>query len=314
MTAIALLGPQRLRPTVVDTVAELAPSGTVAAVTAGWQEREREVEELATHLDREVVNLELYGRAESVAAADPELFGALRIRQDRLQRLQQLYRLRLDHALAGVWELEGLEGADPLLEDQRGAALEALRRLDRAHLERIRHLHGEFEVRWRPGERSVVAEHRAELSEILGGSSLLTIAGGHVAVLLNRLRLFGILGLAPQLPVVAWSGGAMVLGETVVLFHDSPPQGAGNAEVFEAGLGCYPELLALPHASRRLRLDDRRRVGILARRFGPARCVALDEGDEVTWSGGEWRSERGVRRLGEDGGVRRGTFSGEKRA
>ncbi len=45
----------------------------------------------------------------------------------------------------------------------------------------------------------------------------------------------------------------MVVCETVVLFHDSPPQGAGNAEVLDAGLGLARGVIALPHARRRLR-------------------------------------------------------------
>jgi len=34
----------------------------------------------------------------------------------------------------------------------------------------------------------------------------------------------------------------------------------------------------LPHARRRLPVDDPVRLGALARRFAPARCVVLDDG------------------------------------
>lgn len=59
----------------------------------------------------------------------------------------------------------------------------------------------------------------------------------------------------------------MVLCDRVVLFHDSPPQGRGNAEIFEAGLGLYNNMIPLPHASRRLMLDNTIRVATLAKRF-----------------------------------------------
>src|SRR5437764_598914 len=71
-------------------------------------------------------------------------------------------------------------------------------------------------------------------------TSALAIAGGHVAVLLNRLRLFGILALAEGRTIIAWSAGAMAVSDRIVLFHDSPPQGPGNPEVLGAGLGLFP--------------------------------------------------------------------------
>ena len=61
-------------------------------ITAGWQEREREDEELQKHLDRPLTNLCLHSRAEQVFSSDPDLFAAHRARQDRLQAIQQLYR------------------------------------------------------------------------------------------------------------------------------------------------------------------------------------------------------------------------------
>lgn len=115
------------------------------------------------------------------------------------------------------------------------------------------------------------------------------IAGGHVAVLLNRLRLFGVIELAEDKPIVAWSAGAMALGARVVLFHDSPPWGAGNAEVLEVGLGCYRGLLPLPDARHWLRLEDPARVALFARRFAPDLCAALDDGAAVRGEPGRWR-------------------------
>ena len=73
-------------------------------------------------------------------------------------------------------------------------------------------------------------------------------------VLLHRMRLFDVMGLLNDQPIFAWSAGAMAMGDRVVLFHDSPPHGVGNAELFEEGLGAYHGVLPLPHAKKRLHL------------------------------------------------------------
>jgi hypothetical protein len=46
-TAIALLGPQQVKPTVGQVLRDLCVRGPVALVTAGWQEREGEDEAIA---------------------------------------------------------------------------------------------------------------------------------------------------------------------------------------------------------------------------------------------------------------------------
>jgi hypothetical protein len=122
-----------------------------------------------------------------------------------------------------------------------------------------------------------------------------------VVSLLNRMRLFQLdallTSLPRRLPVFAWSAGAMAITERVVLFHDSPPQGAGNAEVLGPGLGLVPGIVVLPHARRRLRLDDPERVSLFARRFKPDLCVPLDEGDRVVWDDRSWTAGPTTRRL-----------------
>jgi hypothetical protein len=303
---VTLLGPQRQRQTLVDAVRGLGGvTGSVGVVTAGWQEREEEVDELREHLGGDVVNLMLYHRAERVFHDDADLARAHRLRQDRLKRMQEIYRLRLGHALEAARELLIRRGEPELMNPEREAALAAIRELDRVHLERVRAVNAELEAVLRPAERPAVKRHRDELRELLAGCSAFAVAGGHVAVLLNRLRLFGLADLVEERPVFAWSGGAMVLGERLVLFHDDPPQGAGHAEVLEAGLGFYRGLLPLPHARRRLRLDDPLRVAMLARRFADLECVAMDDGAMLRWEGGRWRplGGDGSRRLLPDGAV-----------
>lgn len=293
--SIVLLGPQRLQPTLVTVFDEMGWQGPVAAVTAGWQEREAEVDEMREHLGRPVINLMLHERGERLFAADPRLAERYHRRQDRLRELQDLYRGRLAHALAAARELMAKEtrrdlGEPDLKEPEVEDAIATVRRLDQHHLERLRSVHREFEDEARPLESPALLRHRHELGRKLATVSALCIAGGHVAVLLNRLRLFGVLELLGSRPIVAWSAGAMALGRQIVVFHDSPPQGPGNAEVIDAGLGLFDDVLPLPHASKRLRLEDPLRVSLFARRFAPARCVALDPLVRVTRrQAGGWR-------------------------
>ncbi len=300
---IALLGPQRFVPTVADTLARLECEGPLAVVTAGWQEREDEDRELRDHVGRPVVNLELYRRAEDVFARDPDLFAAHRRRQDRLLELQDAYRMRLGHAMAAAREL--LRRIEPAwaLDAEREDAIAAVRALDEHHLARLETVHRAFRAEVRPSDRVAVAEHRSDLAERLAGVAALAVAGGHVAILLNRLRLFDVLSLAPRLPVIAWSAGAMAISRRVVAFHDSPPQGPGNAEVLDAGLGAVSGVTPLPHAERRLRLDDPVRVGLLARRLAPDVGVAFDPGARVLFRGDRFSVWHETRVLAGDGRV-----------
>jgi hypothetical protein len=306
---VIVLGPQRLAPTVKREIVahglDPAQNG-LAAVTAGWEEREEELDELRDHLGGRVVGLRLHERTEDVYAKDPALLQAVRARHDRLRKLQAIYRLRLSYALDAARALlrrESSQDLERLLESERHSAIEAVRALDREHLEHIRAVHEEFEDEWHPGERDSVAHHREEIGRELEECSALLVAGGHVTVLLDRLRMFDVVPLLKRQPIFCWSAGAMALSERVVVFHDSPPQGPGNAEVLEAGLDVFSGLVPLPHASRRLRLDDPLRVGLFARRFGPAICAALDEGTQLTWDGKAWKGGIGTRMLSPDGGL-----------
>jgi hypothetical protein len=304
MPVLVLLGPQRFEPTVRDAVASLDVRGPIATVTAGWQERESEADELEAHLGREVVGLSLYARYDEVLARDPELAAGLRDRQRELRQLQRLYRIRLDYALEAAREMMRRDrGGDALLE-QRRSAIRAIRLLDRQHLRRLRRVHEAFEERWHPARRPSVARQRDEIAGLLARCEAVAVAGGHVSVLLNRMRLFDLPPLIDERPVVAWSAGAMAVSESVVLFHDSPPQGAGNPEVLDAGLALCRRIVALPHASRRLRLDDPVRVALFARRFSPAVCVVLEGAARLSWADGEWSVEPGTQALTRTGRVR----------
>jgi hypothetical protein len=262
---ITVLGPQR-RPTV-------RPVGPGAVtVTAGWQEREADDAELDRVLGGGTVNLRLHARWLDVLDADPELATAELNHRAVLAELQELYAVQVEHAE---------RGADAIRRSStrprtRAAALadteSALRLLDDRHLAWVAEAGADFEAAWRPAERDSVARHRAEVADRVAGATVLVLTGGHVGVLLHVLQLFGVPDGQPAERVLAWSAGAMALTDRVVLFS------AGRAETYAAGLGLLPGLVLLPHARRRLPLDDPTRLGALARRFAPARCVVLDDG------------------------------------
>ena len=301
MSDVAVLGPQYPMPNLRDCLASLRIRGPLVSITAGWQEREGEIDELRAHVEMPVRDLGLYARAERIHAEDAPLAAAARERQGRLQELQELYRLRLGALMGALTELTTRTGDSSALRSARRAALGDVRRLDRQHLAATAAEHERFARRWRDPERASVAPHAAAVAHAIAGADALLVAGGHVAVLLNRMRMFDIGSLLRNKPVIAWSAGAMALSDRVVLFHDSPPQGAAHAEILEPGLGIIPGIVALPHAHQRLALDDQHRVGEFARRFAPAKCLALEHGSLARWHDGQLAVCYDVERLARSG-------------
>lgn len=284
--SVTVLGPQR-RPTVDKVVGRrLDADVPVATVTAGWQERERDDAELRQLLGGRGVNLGLYERWLDVLERDREYAVAEREHRTVLDELQQLYLVQLDHALRSTYAVAQRQDGHPRTREAALAdALAVVNVVDGQHVARVQEVHQAFYDAWRPEERPVVAEHRESVRRLLEPVAALVVAGGHVGVLVRVLHLFHV---APHLPatVVAWSAGAMALTERVVLFHDRAPQGPAHTEVFDEGLGVVPAAVLLPHARRRLYVDDGTRMSVLARRFAPARCVVLDDGVSVDLTGG----------------------------
>ncbi len=281
MTEIFVLGPQNERPNLTDAIRQIDAAGALCTITAGWQQREGEVQELQEHLGREVEDLQLYRRCDHALALDRELADAHRERQAKLQQRQRWYRRRLHHAMEAYLELAAETEASAALIAEKRAALNAIRTLDRHHLRQFGAIHAAFNARWRPVQRPAMAEQRDAIRRRLGAAAAVLIAGGHVAALLSRLRLFGLEADLRSQTLIAWSAGAMALAERVVLFHDSPPQGPGHAEILDSGLGLLPRLLPLPHARERLRLHDPRRIALMAGRFHPLQPVTLDAGSLI---------------------------------
>jgi hypothetical protein len=300
---ILLLGPQGRVPILGAVLKEFGITDRIATVTAGWQEREDEIQALQAHLDGRSENLRLYQRADEAFQSDPELRTVHHERQRKLRHAQGLYDVRLRFAMAAAFALDDRSESEDVLEELRAEALEAIRELDTRHLDRVRRIHEEFEPKLKLDRRPSILRHRKEIAAIVKNSSALAIAGGHVAVLLNRLRLFDVPGMMGDRPIVGWSAGAMVLCERVVLYHDSPPQGPGNAEVFEHGFGACRDVVAIPHAKPRLQLDDTARVARFAKRFSPDQCLALDDEAWIATGAFGWRASPPTRRLTIEGSV-----------
>jgi hypothetical protein len=302
---IVLCGAQHAEPSVPRVLRELGVKGPAARIAAGWQEREAEPGVVADP-GVAVVELGLHARGEQVFAEDAELAEAYKARQLKLKLMQEFYRVRLEHA-AQAARAVGVRSADPaLIAEEQSVSLELFRTIDRDHLARCRAVQGGFEIALRPRERPVLARHIDELRRAIEPTDAIVITGGHVAVLLNRLRLFDIAELAGGRPIVAWSAGAMALTDRVVLFHDDPPHGQAISEVFDAGLGLASDLVVLPEPRLRLRLDDRTRVGELAGRYAPAACIALDHGAQIWVDGGRAVRAVDAQRLDPGGDVQSG--------
>ena len=290
---IILLGPQRQQPGVGKAVADLGILGPLAVVTAGWEERELEDDELIRELEgplqpggsHQTINLSLFPRADEVFNHHPGLRELMAEREIRRKMLRDLYHLRLAPQLEACRELLNRidfdapdRADDPLYDPEIDDAIEAVRRLDAHHLARITELETEMADRFAGDhvDHPILLHHRRQVAELVAASGALLIAGGNVGTLVSVLRLFDVMNLAVDKPVVAWSAGAMAIAERIVLFHDSPARGAGDAEVFGPGFGLVPGIISLPHARHRLALADRRRVALMARRFAPSVCVGLD--------------------------------------
>jgi hypothetical protein len=303
--SITLLGPQR-RPTLDRVLSSLDVGGPVAVVNAGWQEREADDAEILSLAGGQAVNLRLFARWMDVLAADPEYAAAEREHRQLLDELQQLYRIRLDHALQAVYAVTARGGGHASIQTTAVEdALLAVRLIDATHLSRVQQLHDDFYGTWRLEARGAIAGHREEVRGLLSAAECLVVAGGHVGELVRVVHLFH---LAPYLParVVAWSAGAMALTPRVVLFHDRAAHGASLTEVFDAGIGVIRGLVLLPHARRRLLTDDHLRMSVLARRFEPASCLVLDDGVRIDLGpGGELPGD--ARLLGSDGRITEGT-------
>jgi len=296
-----LLGPQRFRTTVGSTVRTVAPEGAIVTVTAGWRDRESDTDELDAILEGRSRHLHLYGRLSEVLEADQRFAEAALTHRYAVDELAGIYSLRLQRALDSVYAVQRRVVRTDLAAAALADGVRVVQSIDRWYLETLDQTHGELSATadGRPSES--IQRHRSEVAEAIEQAGAIVIAGGHVGVLLRCMTLFQV-NPPPELPVVAWSAGAMSLTDRVVLYNDRGPSGVTGPEVWDRGLGRAPRIVAMPHARRRLRMDDPMVLQILARRFDDARCLLLDDGARVDL-GPNGELPAGARVIGDDGVV-----------
>lgn len=280
MTTV-LLGPQRFRQTAGTVASALAPEGRIATVTAGWQEREIEDAELADVMGGRSQNLGLFGRLGHVIRHDATFAKAAGAYNRHIDEAHKLYVVRLRHAMDAVYATLRRTVREDLRDSALRAGVQAVRDVDSWYLWLLSELDGELWSDGRVDESDIIAAHRGEVAEMIAESALLAVAGGHVGFLGRCLRLFEVFP-PEELPVIGWSAGAMVLTQHIVLYHDNGPEGVQPAEVWDRGVARVSGVVAMPHARRRLQLDDQHRNEVLAHRFAPARVLLLDDGVQVT--------------------------------
>ena len=298
---LVLLGPQPEYQTLRESLDRLCIRGRVGLITAGWEDSEPEDEPIIRALPNRVHNLRLFQRTEKLFAEDPRVIELLQRRQDELRHLREVYRMRVGHLMESVRCVAeartDLVDFSPELE----SALEMLRQLDREYFLRTCQLCDRYDDEIGFDQRPSIVAHRAALRDELQYIEALLIAGGHAAIILNRLKIFAILDLMPNVPVIAWSGGAMALASQLVFFHDRMPHGDCNPEVLRAGLGITDSILPFPDPKTRLNLNDHERMSLLARRFNSNECVLLDEQAWVERRQGIWEAGDQTRCLSQDG-------------
>lgn len=297
-----LLGPQSPLPNIAEAVANAGlPDGPLAVISAAWQEAEGDIDVIGNLLGRQLEDLYLYRRGEDLMASDAGLAAAARLRQGKLIDQQRMYRMRLKQLGIAARQMLNAEGDSEMIAAEQRHAIAQLRALDRHHLHRSESIWRGFSSAYSSDSYPILARHAHEVGEIIDRCAGVVITGGNVAVLINRMRLFGVDKLLDGCNLVAWSAGAMALSERVVLFHDRSPEGRRDAEVLGAGCGVIPGHVFLPNTQQRLRTGDRLRVGLLCRRFSPDSCIALDRGSELRIDDSGVRYANTVRRLKHDG-------------
>lgn len=299
-----LLGPQRPVINLGEVVAAAdIPDAPVAVISAGWQEAEGDMDELRAIIKRPLVSLDLYQRAERVFAADEPLRAAYRQRQDRLQELQRLYRLRLRQLMIAARQVKRASTASDLVAAELRHALSQLRALDRHQLRRIDAIYADHSEQISVTASPLLAEQTEAIRSAVAPCPTVLITGGNVLVLLNRLQLFDMRGDLAERHLIAWSAGAMVLSDLVVLYHDQTPLGRRDPEVLGAGMGVVPGHVLLPDAKRRLQAKDVTRISLFTERFSPARCVTLDNGAALEFAGDQLQRASGAGYLTARGGI-----------
>jgi hypothetical protein len=299
---LVLLGQQLESPRVQDVLAEWQIRGPVGLVSAGWEEDEEDDQWVRDALDVPVVNSHLYGLADRLFQDDPEVLRLLRERQDRLRDLREINAWQTENLFALARELwqrieENAAAVGPFHQ-----TMAHLREVDRTYLRSVSTVIKEYDQRIAPQVRPSLQAYRSAVLQRLDGCQALLIAGGHVGVLLNRLNLCRLLRHV-SLPIIAWSGGAMALGERVFFYDHFIPHAKKEVELSRQGLRMYVGLQVFPRAEERLNLQDHNELALLARRI-EAPCLLLESNSEIRWNSDGTLQTVNVRVADANGGVK----------
>ncbi|HMP78474.1 MAG TPA: hypothetical protein PKD54_03385, partial [Pirellulaceae bacterium] len=219
---LLLLGEQRESPVLRAVLDRWGIVGPVGLAAPGWEEDEVDDGWVREAVGRPLANSQLYTLADQLFVEDPEVIALLRERQDELRRLRDLNKIQLDHLLTVARELMRREWQGQHVGPQLDLTLEHIRQVDQVYFHQVREVIRSYDKRIDPWERPSVQRYRLRVVERLQNCQCLLIAGGHVGVLLNRLNLSRLLRYL-DVPVIAWSGGALAMGEKVVFYHQSLP-------------------------------------------------------------------------------------------
>jgi hypothetical protein len=281
LSVTVLLGPVADGAPVAAELAALPVDGPVALVTAGWEEGERSDAELDRALGGGTRNLGLFGRRLDIMQSDAEYAAADRALRALVADMREVYLVQINYALRGVDAVrQHAAKARRLAGDELEEAVETVRGLDERYAARLAEAHDEFYDTTRPHERAIIAAHRAEVASMVAECAAVAVAGGHVGVLTESLHLSNLGAVIGDRPVVAWSSAAMAIAERVMVVDDNDLAGRPD-EVLTAGIGVVHGVVPLAAARLRLRMDDRNRLAVLARRVAPRVCVLLDPGDRL---------------------------------
>jgi hypothetical protein len=296
---LQLLGEQREQPRLQAALDRWGIRGPVGLVAAGWEEDEFDDAWVQAAISAPLFNSKLYEFADQLFAEDPEVLTLLRQRQDKLRELREVNQLQTDHLGAVAREL--LRQSDPgdAFAEPLALTFKQLREVDSQYMRSVNLLIRDFDRKIAPGTRPSIFSYRRRVLDRLRGCRALLIAGGHIGVLLNRLKLSRLLDHL-DVPVIAWSGGAMALGDQVCFYHHFIPHADGQVELSRYGMRWFSGLQLFPRARDRLDWSDRVELALLSRRI-KGRCLLLDRDSELEWSSSRLTRASGVRALTSEG-------------
>lgn len=157
---------------------------------------------------------------------------------------------------------------------------------DALMLEACRELDRYFRDRARIDENPTYLEIRDELRRRILSANSVFMAGGHMPVLINRLRFFDLDSVFRE---ALWRGtnfytisaGSMALCEKIIVYDDFYGEEGSvrrrEFEFFDTGLGLVTAVTLFPHCMDRIQTDEPDNLTYLAHRFASGPCVGLNE-------------------------------------